>query len=188
MARTDAAVKLLGSKHRSAIEHAIRTFVYKRRDYYIRTVEEDHGSRAAGEWGTVTPTLQKGAERAITVLRRLRWALYDEQGKLRGDLSELTFGNFPMDAIDIEWWIKRLSDAKRQPARGRFDFDLHFAAELAGGLFKLSGEKPTLARSPNNKFVKLTGIICGRRLRGCPRDCQKVINKLRARDANRARN
>jgi hypothetical protein len=160
-------------------------FVYERNRVHIPYIERDRGSREAGWFGIVTPTLKKGAKRVAEALRELKTSLYDQNGRLRDDVSGWVFSSFPMKASDIEWWIEYVdNDWWRLPNRGRYDFDVAWAAAQACELCKLYDifrpPQLSLGRSPNNLFVKLTGIICGRRLKGCPRPCQEAIKVLLA--------
>jgi hypothetical protein len=175
--RTNAAVKLLGSAHKEAIQEAIEEFVCHRHLRHIPSYEKVRGPRAVGRtWGAETPTLKRGNARVARAVLGLKRSIYDSRNQFREDVSSLELSDFPLDAMEMDWWIERLSAPL--PHRARYDFDLAFGAELAGRLWPLTDEKPSLGRSPNNKFVKLTGIICGRRLKGCPRPCQEVIKKL----------
>jgi len=179
--RTRLAVKLLGAEHKGEIERAIEQFVYTRERRYVPYMEAARGPRSVGGFGIVTPTLKAGANRVLRAAQGLRVAIYDKGGKLRDDVPELYSSYYP-DCDDLDRLINHLSAEmpRREPARGRYDFDLNFAARLAGNVFEQADIELSLGRSPNNKFVKLTGIICGRELRGCPRACQTVIRKLRA--------
>jgi hypothetical protein len=177
-AKTNAAMKLLGSEHRKAIERAINRFHRYRGTRYVQQL----GDRAAGEFGLRKSSLKKKANRIAAAMGALNRLMYDRSGRRRDDVSAAVFSDFPMDAIDFAWWDRRIKSAISEPLPnvGPLDFDLDFAAKLAGELFARTGDEPSRGRSPNNKFVKLTGIICGQLLSGCPRPCRDAIEKLLA--------